>query len=210
MNTRKPTLRNGDFYKTPSAACVEIVVKKILLLLIDIIANIQKASQKVNRAITVFCGGLAFLLMLLICTNIVGRYLFNAPVPGTLEIGESVIVFIIFLTLAYVQSRGGHFRVTILTTSLPEGLQSWLDLFAMAIGSVFSFCLAKKALGFALHSWDIREMNMVFPLPIYPAKFAYFAGCALLFAEFTLQVLRQIAVSLANTFNGEKMKDGIR
>ena len=58
----------------------------------------------------------------LVVANIFGRYLFNAPVTGTLEFTESLLVLIIFLSLALTQYDGGHIRVTLLTRRLPRSL----------------------------------------------------------------------------------------
>jgi len=136
---------------------------------------------------------LATLVMMgLVVANILGRYTFNAPVTGTLEITESLLVVIIFLSLALTQYDGGHIRVTLLTRRLPASWTRWLTVLCMLCGAVFFSWCAYAAWRFALQSWSFNEQEwgtVVFPL--YPVKFVVFIGLSMLAVQFLLDAIAE-------------------
>jgi TRAP-type C4-dicarboxylate transport system permease small subunit len=138
-----------------------------------------------------------FVMMVLVVANIIGRYLFNHPVTGTLEITESLLVVIIFLSLAMTQYDGGHIRVTILTRRLPRRVARAATVFAMACGAAFFTWCAYAAWRFAMQSWSFNEHEwgtVVFPL--YPMKFIVFAGIAMLAFQFLLDAIAETVMPI--------------
>jgi TRAP-type C4-dicarboxylate transport system permease small subunit len=138
-----------------------------------------------------------FVMMALVVANIIGRYLFNHPVTGTLEITESLLVIIIFLSLAMTQYDGGHIRVTILTRRLPRRLARAATVFAMIFGAAFFTWCAYAAWRFAVQSWSFNEHEwgtVVFPL--YPMKFIVFAGIAMLAFQFLLDAIAETVMPI--------------
>ena len=98
-----------------------------------------------------------FVMMVLVVANIFGRYLLNKPLDGTLEFTESLLVLIIFLSVALTQFDGGHIRVTLLTRRLPKGWAQALNIFCMLAGAAFFSWCAYAAWRFALQSWSFKE-----------------------------------------------------
>jgi TRAP-type C4-dicarboxylate transport system permease small subunit len=133
-----------------------------------------------------------FLMMVLVVANVLGRYLLNAPLTGTLEFTESLLVLIVFLSLALTQYDGGHIRVTLATRHLPRPYSRALTVFCMLTGAVlFSWC-AFAAWKFAYQAWTFNEQEwgtVVFPL--WPVKFVVFAGIFLLAIQFLLDAIAE-------------------
>ena len=46
---------------------------------------------------------LLFVLVFLITLDVIGRYAFDSPIPGTFEVTEVLMVFIVFLAFAYTE-----------------------------------------------------------------------------------------------------------
>lgn len=159
-----------------------------------------------NAWLTLGCGVLLFLAMLEVIADVTGRYLFANPVPGTLEIGESLLAFVIFLSLAYVLIRGGHIRVTLFTERLPPKWQAWFDIFATAVGFSLMLLIAWQSLPFALHSYKLKEVGVCFPIPLYPAKVAFFVGSTLFCIQFFIQFISHLlrGLSIQIPASGEK------
>ena len=89
-------------------------------------------------------------LMLHIIADVVGRYAFDAPVPGTLEIVAAYyMVVVVFFSYAYIERRHGHIRVEIFTRFLPAAVNLWLDLFNyavfVAVSAAFTFLTFQEA-----------------------------------------------------------------
>ena len=139
-----------------------------------------------------------FVMMALVVVNILGRYLFNKPLDGTLEFTESLLVLIIFLSLALTQYDGGHIRVTLLTRRLPKAYARALTVFCMLAGAAFFVWCAYAAWKFALQSWSFKEQEwgtVVFPL--YPVKFVVFVGILLLAIQFLLDAIAETMMPIA-------------
>jgi TRAP-type C4-dicarboxylate transport system permease small subunit len=131
-------------------------------------------------------------MMLLVVANIIGRYLFNHPVTGTLEITESLLVIVIFLSVAMTQYDGGHIRVNIVTRRLPHRWAQAATVVAMLAGALFFTWCAYATWLFAVQSWSFNEHEwgtIVFPL--YPMKFVVFAGISLLAFQFLLDAIAE-------------------
>lgn len=73
-----------------------------------------------------------------IVIDVLGRYLFAAPLPGTVEIvSRYYMVVLVFLPLVYVQKRNAHFVAGLFTDRLPErGRQVLEGITSLAMATV--------------------------------------------------------------------------
>ncbi|MCA0922554.1 TRAP transporter small permease subunit [Pseudooceanicola nanhaiensis] len=145
-------------------------------------------------ALLIFCGTVSgvmlFAVMLLVVANVLMRYLFNQPVTGTLELTESALPLIIFLSLALTQMRGGHIKVVLLTQHLPKPLERAARVLAMLAGFVLFAWAAYAGWLMAMKSFSIGELERgSIRFPIWPIKFAIFLGLALLAIQFLLDAI---------------------
>jgi TRAP-type C4-dicarboxylate transport system permease small subunit len=139
-----------------------------------------------------------FVMMLLVVANVLGRYLFNKPITGTLEFTESLLVLIIFLSVAMTQYDGGHIRVTLLTRRLPRPLARALVVGCMLVGAVFFGWCAYASGRFAYESWTFNEQEwgtVVFPL--WPVKFVVFVGILMLAIQFLFDAIAETVMPIA-------------
>src|SRR5690606_41322231 len=81
--------------------------------------RLYRAYVRLLTWLGILCGLITFAIMWLIDANALMRKLFNTPVPGAFELTEAGLVLIVFLSLAYTQSRRCHIRLTLLTRLLP-------------------------------------------------------------------------------------------
>ena len=151
-----------------------------------------RAYGRLLRAVALISAVSVFVMMVLVVINVAGRYLLNKPLAGTLEFTESLLVLIIFLSLALTQYDGGHIRVTLLTRRLPKALAQAATVFCMLAGAAFFTWCAYAAWKFALQSWSFKEQEwgtVVFPL--YPVKFVVFVGLLMLAIQFLLDAIAE-------------------
>lgn len=146
----------------------------------------------VNSVLAVVCGALVFFYMFLVATNITGRYLFNSPVDGTLEIGQLVLASVIFFSLGYTQMDDAHIRVTAVLKCLPQRWQERFETAILAIGFLMMILMAWRALPYAKESFRIREVHMSVDVPIWPVKFIFFIGWSLLGFQFFLEFINRV------------------
>ena len=148
--------------------------------------------SRINSSLAAICGALVFLYMFLVTTNITGRYLFNYPINGTLEIGQMVLASVIFFSLGYTQMKDAHIRVTAVLKWLPEHWQRKIETAILAAGFLMMVLMAWRALPYALESFQMREVHMSVDVPIWPTKFIFFIGWSLLGFQFLLEFITRI------------------
>ena len=152
---------------------------------------VERINRVINKALISVGGVICFLMMFLVVSNVVGRYLL-LPIEGALEIIELSLVFIVFLSITYTQIVGGHIRITFLTSRLPHRLRSHLEFVITILCLFISICFCLEAFKFALASWIVKEFTIGGSVPIYPAKMFIFLGFFLLSGQMVLETLQRI------------------
>ena len=143
---------------------------------------------RVERTINLTAGVVVLMLMLLAVVQILGRKLFNAPVPGFIDWVEQFMAVFAFLRLAYCQRLAGHIRMDIAIGRL-RGRALWLAEFV----SVVLMLLTTTALiyGSWLHfrrALDIGDSSIDIALPTWPAKLMVPVALTLLWLRLALQL----------------------
>lgn len=64
------------------------------------------------------------LMMLHVTADVVGRYMFNAPLPGTtVFVANYYMIIVVFIALGVAEEKRGHISVEFLTDLMPERLR---------------------------------------------------------------------------------------
>lgn len=165
------------------------------------VSGVASLTGAVSAAASVWI----FCLMLLICSDIIGRTFFNSPVQGVAEIVANSIVAIVFLQAAHTVMSGRMTRTDILIGTIEEKRP-----FAASVIRVF-FHLAGIFV-FALIAWgtwpklvdawvenEFFGAQGVFTAPVWPIKACLFGGSVLTCLAFATQVLKDFKEILNST-----------
>ena len=172
--------------------------------IVSVLRSIEKALAQINTAVVVACGVLLFLFMFMVVGDVTGRYTFSSPIPGTMEIGEIVLAFVIFLGWAAVLANNQHIRVLILVDRLPPRWRPWMEMFALAVGLAMMFPIAWHSLTFAMDSYITKEIGFTYSIPRYPGKMALFVGSTLFAVQFLIMFFRHLFSKLAGEIPATK------
>ena len=134
----------------------------------------------VRAACAVAVAALAALVLITV-VDVAGRYLFNKPLFGALEISEFLMLFIGFGGLAYAELRQAHIVVDFFVTVLPRRIQALLDSVAALLGALFWGFVAWRAIDHAQQIREAGEVSINLALQIYPFYLIVAAG-GILFA----------------------------
>lgn len=158
------------------------------------LARLEKMWRRVEIGSCIVAAGLLGITMALTSADVIGRYFFNHPVPGALEISESMLVGILFLSIAYIQSMKGHINMELLFERLPKKAQLYLDVLAVLTGmfvfAAFTWCGGSDAWT-ALVSGDYIEG--VIRIPYWPSKILVPIGCGMIFIRFIFDLITHIS-----------------
>lgn len=136
-------------------------------------------------------------LMLIATAEISGRYIFNFPVPGHVEIVELVMAGMVFLGISYTERTGGHVRIGLLFewvhkrrfSHIIESLCITLSLFVFLFILIYSF----KA---AIFSLKVGDTTPTLYWPTWPAKLTIPIGSFLLCIRFLVEIIQHVAQAI--------------
>lgn len=110
-----------------------------------------------DKLIVPLLGGVAaiilFVMMVLTCVDVVGRYFLARPVPGAFELTEMMLAGLIFTGLPLVTLNQEHVTVDVLDPIMPD----WVSRLQHIVASVIS-CVATAYLAYRL---GVRGGNML-------------------------------------------------
>lgn len=114
-------------------------------------ALIGRLLSRVIDAVT-WIGVLAIILMMVhITADVIGKFLFNAPVPATISlVSNYYMVVVAFIPLALVEKRNAHISVEVLTEFMPLRTQyhlfSWTYLVSAAVFGILAYRTGQEAM----------------------------------------------------------------
>lgn len=156
---------------------------------------------------TTFVGMIAVALMMAhITADVIGKFLFNAPIPATIAlVSNYYMVLLAFMPLAYAESRRAHISVEVLTELFPRRAQhhlySWTHLLSALVFALLTYRTWQEAL--TNHAMGTFAMEQSTKMITWPSYYILPIGCGLM----TLVVLYRFAVYVTGAKDG--IGDGI-
>ncbi len=158
------------------------------------LSRFDRAALKIEGALNLIGGITIIMLVLMAVWNVVGRKLFNAPVPGYVDWTEQFMILFAFFGLAFCQREGGHIRMDIVVMRLRGRLLwafEWLSILFMLIVTT---ALIYGSWHHFLRSFDwemalfSRDSSIDIGLPLWPAKLVVPLAFCLLWLRLILQL----------------------
>jgi TRAP-type C4-dicarboxylate transport system permease small subunit len=156
----------------------------------QMLEKLRRSFGSVLNICGLFAGVVLFAIMCLVVANAVLRYALNAPIAGTLELTESALPLVIFMSLAVTQFHGGHIRVVLVTQHFPSSVRQILRVFALLVGAGLFAWAAWAAFGMTMKSMAFNEMERgSIRFPLWPVKMTVFVGLVLLAIQFFIDAI---------------------
>lgn len=154
---------------------------------------ITSATGPVERG-AAFVGAITILAMMLLTTaDVIGRYVLNSPIMGAYEASEMMLIGVVFLAVAYVQSQKGHVEIEIFKGRLNKKGQTIINILGLIIGLCPLSLLTWQA---GMLAWrDFLNGNHTMGLaeiPYWPAKSVLTFGIGLLCVQLVLDLISEV------------------
>ncbi|MGE0736120.1 MAG: TRAP transporter small permease [Alphaproteobacteria bacterium] len=128
--------------------------------------------RRLDRSLGVAAGIILFLMMVLTVVDVVGRYFFNAPMPGGYELIQFGMAGLVFLILPVVVARDENVRIDFFDRFVPARAKTALAVASAWLGAAvlvgFGIELYRRGASFSVS----RETSTNLRLPLAP--FAHF------------------------------------
>ncbi len=120
------------------------------------------------------------LMVTLISLDVILRYFFNRPIKGSYELVEFMLVVLVYLGLAYTQTKKGHISITLFSDKLSPAqlavVHSATNLSCVGIFSIISWrCVLQAQV-----LWENETASGVLFIPNFPFMWVVVVGSVLL------------------------------
>ena len=147
-------------------------------------------------------GGAAAICILaiavIICYEIVSRFLFNAPTTWVLEISVYLSIAAGFLGAAYTLQHNAHFSITIVTDRLPERGRRILRLVTTSMAMIYCLVFAWKGYQMVASSYKLGMISESFlETPLWIPELVVPIGAILLVFNFVRIFVQDLTFLIA-------------
>jgi TRAP-type C4-dicarboxylate transport system permease small subunit len=179
---------------TPNKAGVQTVRLAGLAKVITFLSKIANLiSGTVGAAIA---STMLTAMMFLTFFDVVGRYFFNKPIIGSLELIEYMMGLLVAFGLSYCAMAKGHIRVDIIMQYTSKKANQWFDLISFGVALIFFSIVTWQTWIYGLSMIDSKLTSSVLLIPVYPFIFCISIGAAflsLVFLRDFLQSIKEVA-----------------
>jgi TRAP-type C4-dicarboxylate transport system permease small subunit len=99
----------------------------------------SRVLRKIEIGTVTLCGIVLVVLMILTGANVIGRYVFNHPIMGAIEVSILLFLMIIMLAQPWVQALRGHLGLEFILERLPRKSRPYFNVAALI--AIFIICV---------------------------------------------------------------------
>lgn len=159
-----------------------------------VLDNAEKVVHWAENILVCIAGVMFLLMMFLGASDVLGRFLFNSPIRGTIEISEILMGGIVLLSWAYTQRSKGHVTVDLFIAQYPPRLRAVLTFLMLFLSLILFVVITQQSAALAMKYWQEHRVILILLIPAAPFRFFVPIGGLLLSIEFIIQMLRLIPV----------------
>ena len=151
--------------------------------------------ERLTRSIALAGGLLLIGVMGMTVVSVLGRYLFNAPVPGDYEITELAIGIAVFAFFPYCHITNANIVVELFTGKMPRRFRAALDAVHNVTFALVAGLITWRLYIGAMHKLDDGETTVFLGIPVHWAYFSSLLGAGLLTMVCVLLLFRHLKTS---------------
>jgi tripartite ATP-independent transporter DctM subunit len=144
------------------------------------VLSLRAPLYKFTRILNGIGMGLLTLLMTLMTLDVILRYIFNRPIPGSMETLEFILAILVAFGFGYTAMKKGHVSVSVFTDKLSPKGQAYVETINSLICLVLSALVTWQLVLFGNLMLSGGMTTSVLRLPVYPVVYAVAFGFAVL------------------------------
>jgi len=155
------------------------------------ISVIDKIVEILSNILVAIAGAALAAMMFMMAFDVIGRYFFNSPLPGGLEMVEYLMAIIVPLSVAYCASRRSHVAVDLVVDHLPKFVRVFLNIVVTSLSIVFIALISWQNF---LYIFEIKDSNLtsaVLKIPTFPFVASVFVGMTVFAFILLVQLFRR-------------------
>lgn len=154
--------------------------------------RVLSAIETMTKWFYLFSAICLIALFAIMTIDVLGRFLFNKPLVGTMDVGTYLLAALIFLGLGYAQVTGRHVKLDILTKKFPDKLRRALNASLLVLSLAFFAMMTRQTAIVAYSEWKRKLLfsASAVNLPIWVISFAASLGCIMLAIALIVSIIR--------------------
>lgn len=153
---------------------------------------IEKGVRKIENILLFIGVAMLLIMMFLGAGDVLGRYLFNNPIKGALEVSQLMMAGVALLCWGYTQAIKGHINIEILLVRYPARVQSVINFISLILTIIIFGLITWQSTLIAMETLKQNRMLENIPLPLFPFKLMVPVGAFVLCLESIIQVIHLI------------------
>ena len=124
---------------------------------------VDKGSAALSKVSMVFM----IAIVIVVAANIIGRKLFNTPVPGTVELVQYGMLVVMTLSMARTTFTGGHITVSIITGKLPKAVQAIIGFITLLFSAFIVAAATFICIRYIPNTFKSGQITDHYKIPFY-------------------------------------------
>ena len=149
------------------------------------------------RILTVTAAFFMFAVTALTTIDVTGRYIFNSPVQGGVELIEFMLGLLIFSALPLVSVKRAHITVELFDNFMSKDFKRYREVFVLIASAAMIGFITERMFSTGLEAYEAEDISMHLDLPMAPIYFA-------------LTALSAISVVVQTYMVGKYISEGMR
>jgi TRAP-type C4-dicarboxylate transport system permease small subunit len=154
---------------------------------------LERGIRRITNTLAVIGGVMLCLMMMLGAADVLGRYFFNRPITGSMEISSIMMACAALFGLAYALVKGSHVNVEMVVSCFRPRTQAVLAFICTVLALVFFVLVTWQSAAAAVSEWSSGRMIDVIFVPLAPLYLLVTVGTFILSLELILQMLHLLA-----------------
>jgi TRAP-type C4-dicarboxylate transport system permease small subunit len=135
----------------------------------------------------IFFGIMAFVVIV----NVIGRFFFQRPLKGTVELVEITMIIVAFFAIPYTARERGHVRVTLVVTRFSKRVQDIVRSIGYFLSAVIIGIITYQAIVETIYYMrHLKETTPILFIPLAPFRLIMALGCFMLCIQLLLDTVR--------------------
>ena len=132
------------------------------------VSVLDKIVAIAANILVTFAGASLALMMFIMAFDVIGRYFFNSPISGGLEMVEYFMAIIVPSSIAYCASRKSHVAVDLVVDHLPKPVKKILEIIVTCLSIIFVALISWQNFDYIFETYDSNLTSAVLKIPSYP------------------------------------------
>jgi TRAP-type transport system small permease protein len=150
----------------------------------------RSVVARLDRTFGIIAGAVLFVLMVVVAVDVIGRYIFSAPLRGSFEYIQICMALLVFLALPVIVGREENVQVEVFEVFIPRPLRRFTRLLGFAITIVVAAGLVWVSFKRASTFYASGEQFVLLPAPLYPVAYFILAMFAVALAIMLVQFVK--------------------